>query len=182
MVVSCTIDIPKSAQDVIAEETAMLFELHPEYVWFDPKEYHIPVYTWQDVSPDLLHKLTIKIDQLFFDQSQFFLYGAQYIVTITSHIDIALAFQAERSYRQLIRTLHGYFGEQKQTPDNPQLCLARYKIPSKQQYSHLKNKLEKLTTSVELSVDHVSLQKVTDFGHGVKTYETIETIPIHQTA
>ncbi|HNQ31761.1 MAG TPA: hypothetical protein PKJ68_04730 [Candidatus Woesebacteria bacterium] len=181
MVVSCTIDIPQETKLLIEHETSSLFELHPEYVWLEPNHYCIPLYTWQDVSVDLIEKLQQKITDVLFEQSAFTLYGLQYKVKISDHIDIVLEFQTDRHYRTLAQAISEFFGEQKTSNAPPMLLLARYKVPSKQQYTHLKNKLSKLVTNTEIAVHHVSLQKVTDFGHGVKTFEHVGSVSLHQT-
>lgn len=181
MVVSCTIDIPQETKLLIEHETSSLFELHPEYVWFEPNHYCISLYTWQDVSVDLIEKLEQKIADVMFEQPAFTLYGLQYKVKISDHIDIVLEFQPDRHYRKAVKALGDFFGEKNTISASPILVIARYKVPSKQQYTHLKNKLSKLVTNTEIAVHHVSLQKVTDFGHGVKTYEHVGSVPLHHT-
>lgn len=176
MLVSCTIEPAPEVIKQIASETRELFLDHPEYLWFDPSEYRIPIYLWNDVEDGLVDKLTQKVSELLFDQRSFLLFGLKYVIRIGTRIDINLDFQPDKAYRRMVETLYTFFSPEKKPSFTPVITIARYKIPSKQQYSHVKNKLEKLETHVEIPVDNVYISKVTDFGQGKKTYEYISEI------
>lgn len=176
MLVSCTINLPEEVRKQIETETSALFKLHPEYLWYDIADYRIILYSWPDVENDLIGKLSEKLHDLLFEQKSFTLYGLKYTVKIGNHIDILLHFQEENIYRALIGSISSYFSPSMEPQAVPFLPIARYKIPSKQQYSHLKNQLAKLETKVEFSVEGISLTKTTDFGNGIKKYEDLSKI------
>jgi len=176
MLVSCTIKLPDEVTKQIENETLALFELHPEYLWYDIADYRLTTYFWPDVEIDLFEKLSKKLNDLLFEQRTFTLYGLKYVVKIGSHIDILLQFQEEKRFRALVESVSQYFSPDLEPQVVPFLPIARYKIPSKQQYSHLKNQLAKLKTKAEFSVDSVSLTKTTDFGNGIKKYEDLSMI------
>lgn len=176
MLVYCTIDIPQEAKKQIEKESAPVFSLHPEYLWYDADGYAITLYSWPSVEPDLVDKLSDKLSELLFEQERFALFGFKYVVKIGSRIDVQLEFQEDRRYRELVDSITGFFSPDGKANHIPSIPLARYKIPSKQQYSHLKNQLAKIKSEVELSVESVSLTKVTDFGNGIRTYDHLKKI------
>ncbi|MBP6994053.1 hypothetical protein KBB12_02325 [Candidatus Woesebacteria bacterium] len=173
MLVSCTIEIPEECKKQIEKETKILFELHPEYLWYDTADYHISFYSWPNVEVDLIDKLTEKLTTLLFEQKPFVLYGFKYMVKIANHIDIVLQFQETQRYRSLVTSVAEYFSPELKPSVVPVLHIARYKIPSKQQYSHLKNKLKYIDTEIELPVNALTLCKVTDFGNAIRKYQPL---------
>ncbi len=178
MLVSCTIELPEEVKKQIENETRTMFDLHPEYLWYDSTDYRIPIYSWPNVETDLTEKLSDKIATLLFEQKPFTLSGLRYAVKISNRIDIVLQFQEDKKCSDLVESIETYFNQGNSSKYVPLLPVARYKIPSKQQYSHLKNRLEKIKTAVEIPVNSLSLCKVTDFGNGIRKYEDLKTIKI----
>ncbi len=176
MLVSCTIELPEEVKKQIEKETKVLFNAHPEYLWYDIADYHLTFYSWPNVESDLIDKLTEKLTTLLFEQKQLILYGLKYVVKISNHIEVVLQFQEDRVYRTLVESVVSYFSPELKPAIVPLLSIGRYKIPSKQQYSHLKNKLERIKTEVEIPVNALSLCKVTDFGNGIRKYEELKKI------
>lgn len=154
----------------IEKETSHLFDDYKEFLWYEPNEYILPIYSWSNVEVDLVEKLSTKIKDSLFDNNTFELFSIKYVVKISSRIEIFLVFQREAKYTRLVRTIEDEFSQVGiPTPDDEaRLAIARYKIPSRQQYTHLKNKLEKIETDIHVAVDRVSLFKVTQFGNGAK--------------
>jgi 2'-5' RNA ligase len=176
MLVSCTIDIPEGVKKQIEKETSVVFDAHPEYLWYEVAEYRIPLYQWASVEPDLVEKLSEKVSALLFEQKPLVLYSLKYAVKISSHIDVVLLFQEDRRYRSIVESIVGFFSPEVKPVFVPMLPLARYKIPAKQQYTHLKNTLSKMETKIEVPVDTLSLCKTTDFGNGIRKYQELGKI------
>jgi len=176
MLLYCTIELSDKNKQQIESEILYLFDDHPEYMWYPAINYRINLYSWTNVESDLYEKLKEKMESLLFEMQSFQLYSQEYVVKIGSRIDIFLNFQEGKQYRKLGETINNFFSPQIKFDHIPHIGLARYKIPSKQQYSHLKNQLEKLDTNVEIAVQSVNLAKVTDFGNGDKKYDIIDSI------
>lgn len=171
------IELPDDVRALVESESAGVYEAHPEYLWYDRAQYALTVCSWHNVEPDLEQQLADKVSELLFEQERFILFAHEYVVKIKDKIDVVLRFQDDRRYRELVDTISGYFDTQVKVQRVPEIPLARYKIPSKQQYSHLKNQLAKMQPTGEVRVDAVSLAKVTHFGNGIITYTTIKSIP-----
>ena len=60
MEICLAIELSTENKKLIEKETKELFDKHKEYLWFDPLEYRIPVFTWTNVEDDLLEKLKSK--------------------------------------------------------------------------------------------------------------------------
>lgn len=172
------IDPGEKVRTLIAQETRSVYDAHHEYLWYDPTQYSIDIYSWHNVEQDLIDTLIEKVSAILYDIETFTLYGHQYAVRISSRIDIQLEFQHDQHHRRIVRTLTDTFASSAGTLPPPFIPVARYKVPSKQQYSHLKNTLAKIETSVEVPVTSLLMAKVTEFGHGVRRYEMIRDIAL----
>ncbi|MFO0703246.1 MAG: hypothetical protein U0525_00810 [Patescibacteria group bacterium] len=180
MEICLAIELSTENKKLIEKETKELFDKHKEYLWFDPLEYRIPVFTWTNVEDDLLEKLKSKIDESLFEAEPFELFALEYVVKIGSRIDIFLKFQREAKFTRTIRTLSdNFYGlGTPASEDFPMIPIARYKIPAKQQYSHLKNELEKIKTEVNIMVSKLALVKVTNFGQGAKEGSVLSEVEL----
>jgi 2'-5' RNA ligase len=159
----CTIELPQEVKDRIADETSLLRCNHPEYDWFPPDRWRITLYYWPHVPNELVLPLQRKVEELTFEERPFVIFGLRYCVFIQNHIEIRLQLQQSNNIKRIGRSLHDYFAGivSYQSPPYFFIPLARYKIPAKQQYSHLKNTLEKISCDFELCVSELSLQKTT---------------------
>lgn len=180
MLISCSIEIPAVIKKQIMQETEYIRQDHPEYTWLDLSEYRLVLFQWPDVEEDLIPKLQIKLSELLLDVPAFTLFGLEYRVHIVHTIDIRCNFQEERSYRTIIDALFHYFVPKKSPAryHQPYLKIARWKIPSKQQYSHLKNQLARLTCETEFPVTKLDLHKETVFGENDIERELIGSIEL----
>lgn len=180
MEVCLAIELSSSTKSKVEDESLKIFNKHKEFLWFDPQEYRIPLFTWSAVEVDMIPKLTEKLEAILFETDRFTIFAHEYVVKISSRIDIFLQFQHEAKFTRLIRTLgDGLYGTGRiLQEDFPMLAIARYKIPAKQQYSHLKNDLAKLKTEVEIPVESLSLVHVTQFGKGASEGKELSRISI----
>lgn len=174
------VELTPENKKLIEKESSEIFESYKEFLWYDPQEYRIPLFTWSKVDEDLVPKLSEKISEILFDAEQFELFGSDYVVKIGSRIDVYLRFQREAKFTRLVRALSdAFFGSGiASQEDFAMVAIARYKIPAKQQYSHLKNKLEKLNTDVHLNVKSLSVVKITEFGKGAKEGKVLASVDL----
>lgn len=180
MLISCSIEIPAVIKKQIVQETDFIRRDHPEYTWINLSDYRLVLFQWPDVDEDLLPKLQEKLAELLLDVPAFTLFGLEYRVHIVHSIDVRCNFQEERSYKTIIDTLFGYFTPKKQPArfHQPFLKVAKWKIPSKQQYSHLKNQLAKLTCATEFPVTKLDLWKETVDEDNYPERELVGTIEL----
>lgn len=174
------IELTPENKKLIEKESAEIFEDYKEFLWYDPQEYRIPLFTWSKVEEDLVPKLVEKINDVLFETEQFDIFGSDYVVKIGSRIDLYLRFQREAKFTRLVRSLSdAFYGSGIASPEDfAMVAIARYKIPAKQQYSHLKNKLEKLKTDVHLDVKTLSVLKITEFGKGAKEGKILASVDL----
>jgi hypothetical protein len=164
MHVSCTIELPNDQKRLIQSETEQLRQDHAEFHWKPLHDLKIDIVQFPHVEDDLIDSLVQKLEQLTVDVKPFQLFAHEYRVKIAHVIDIQLAFQHLGAYTQMHSMIHGFFHSQPSSHMDPVIQIARYKIPSKQQYKHLKNTLEKCATNVECLVNELVIHKVTFFG------------------
>jgi hypothetical protein len=179
MEICLAIELSDDQKKLIESETAKLYGDYGEFLWYDTKQYRIVLYAWNGVEKNMLPKLSQKIEDLVFDIDPFIMYSRNYFVSIgATRIDLHLGFQREAKFTRLMRSLeHCLYGSGTASKDdNASISIARYKVPSKQQYMHLKNKLERMATDVIVNVDKLSLVHLTDFGHGAKEGVVLDEI------
>ena len=178
MTISCTIEIPPQIRFQISSELSTLKQEYAAFSWEDTDDYRISLFTLTHVEEDLVPKMAEKIRELTVDMKPFTLFAFAYQVKIAHVIDLQLTCQSSHQLTELTKTLQTYFTQRPYRARDASIHVARYKIPSRQQYTHLKNKLEKIETNVEIPVNELTLGKLTIRGGGDDSRDTQSIIEL----
>ncbi|CAN5240788.1 RNA 2',3'-cyclic phosphodiesterase [soil metagenome] len=158
--------IPQRAIDQIRTQTESLFDDYPSYNWVPLHNYHVSLHYIGEVTEAKLPIAVEHIQNKLYDVpvTNMYTYGAD--LFMDEQITIYIYFQRNKTIEDISRRLYDLFeaGSLKKRKEYiPHITIARYKIPSKQQYFLLKKKLAKLKVDVEFAVEDIHL------------YESIET-------
>ena len=149
MALILAIDIPEDIQTVLKAHIAPIQKKHPEYVWNDPQGWHIRLFQFPvDTKGDSIVK---RLDRLLFSYQQFHLYAFACEVEITTVIRLYITFRTEHTVEHIVKDVAWEFAHKK-VDYEARIEIARYKIPSKQQYKHLQNQLEAIDCDADISV------------------------------
>lgn len=153
------IDIPDTVKKKLDDQLSELKKDQPFLNWIPSKNYHITLQFYGEV--DNVEKIKKRIENSVYDIPSFYMYSKGASLFIHHKIVLYIDFQRQKTLEELVSrikpdadTPYHYSQQYKYVPH---LTIARYKIPSKQQYFHLKKKLEQLDIDVEFPVNKVTL-------------------------
>lgn len=150
--------LPETAVKQILTQTEALRRDYPEYNWVPPQNFHVSLYHIGEV-PDLKVPLVVEhVEKSLFDITESEAYGLGADLFITSdQIILYLTFQRNKTLEKLHNTFKDLFEDQTKKEYLPHITIARYKIPSKQQYFLLQKKLSHLDVELDFPIHHIQL-------------------------
>lgn len=159
--------IPDDVTAQLNETYAKLKQDYPEFSWVPEKNYHITISFLGERSEDKMPYIVEAIERSTFDIKPTILFALDTGMFVYPGIILRLAFNRNKDLEQIReRTVDLFSMERENDMKNkymPHITLARYKLPSKQQYFHLKKKLERIKTPIEFPVKEIHLyQSITN--------------------
>lgn len=155
MLTFLAIDIPNKVKSQIEEKVEILKKEYPSFRWVSGENYHITLHHFgftKDVSGTIR-----KIEDALYDIESFYLYSLQGDLFIHNQIVLFISFKREKKVEELVLRIKQSLEVKKKRKFSPHLTIARYKIPSKQQYLSLKKKLHKLDIGIHFPVKKIYL-------------------------
>lgn len=151
------VEIPHEVQITIQKQIYPIQKDYPDFNWVPLGNYHITLFYIGEVNPDKVHHIVEHVERTIFDiqPTHVFSLGADLFIhkTIIPYI----YFQRNKTLEVLNKRLADLFEDKKIQKYMPHLTVARYKIPSKQQYFHLKKKLQNLDLEFDFPVPEIHL-------------------------
>ncbi|OGK13376.1 2'-5' RNA ligase [Candidatus Roizmanbacteria bacterium RIFCSPLOWO2_01_FULL_38_12] len=151
------IDIPKSGVKHLLNDTRELREDYAHFSWIPDANLHITLHYIGERSVHKIPKIVGQTEIALFDVVPTHLYAFGLDIFINSNITIYVAFQKNRTIQTTSDRLSSIQLPQKKRSFIPHLTVARAKIPSKQQYLHLKKKLHKTDIDLDFPVTTIHL-------------------------
>ena len=143
------IELSDETRKQIVEQLADFRKLYPQFQWEKIENYHILVHSFGEFSDK---KSSIKLlETALYDKNIFYLYSFEVALTIGNNIVLYLDFRREKEIERISESING---SEKYVP---RLLLAKYKIPSKQQYFVIKKRLSNLEVDISFKVNKLSL-------------------------
>jgi 2'-5' RNA ligase len=149
------IDLTQEARDSLNEQIEVLYREYRQFHWTPKENYHITLHFFGEV--DNYKELVPKIEEALFEVRPFHLFPFEFDLFIQKKITLYLGFHREKRIEQIVKNVRDVFAPDEKTKYVPHLTIARYKIPSKQQYLLLKKKLLNLPIDLMLEVKKVTL-------------------------
>lgn len=151
------IELPAPIKKKLEKELTEIRNLYPYFNWVSWENFHITLHFYGERKDE--EKIKKKLKDVLFDQESFYLYSNTVDIFINKKIIIYLGFKREKKIEQLVDKVR------KTLPENadiekkfvPHLTLARWRIPSKQQYFVIKKKLTKLKINISFLVKKIVL-------------------------
>lgn len=168
------IDISEETRTEITKQLDPLIKKHPEYHWIDQSSYFIPLYYFPHTSE--LTKIIPGMEKLLFETQSFGLSSFQFQVQISHIIRIFVTFYTQHAIEDIVQSFKIEFGGEKKGYE-PLIEVAKYRIPSKQQYKHLKTQLEHLSCDVEVFISSIQLFSTHAEGK-TEIAEMVHTFPL----
>ena len=143
------IELSDKTKKQIVDQLADFRKLYPQFQWGRIEDYNILVHSFGEFSDK---KSTIKLlETALYDKNTFYLYSFEVAMTIQNNISIFIDFRREKEIERISESINEV------EKFVPRLILAKYKIPSKQQYFVIKKRLSNLEVDVSFKVNKLSL-------------------------
>jgi len=143
MRVFLAIDLPSKVKADLENQLTEIKREYPMVDWIPSKNYHVTINFFGEIDNDNKNKIVNRLKEFFFDKKTFYLYSTIAGLFINKKIIIYLNFRKEKELLSIEQQI-----SQKKTGYFPHLTLARYRIPSKQQYFVLKKRVKKLKIDI----------------------------------
>ena len=152
------IELSDKIKKEIDDQLLEIKKAYPQFQWVPSDNYHITVYFFGEISDP--KKIINKLEQVLYDKELFYFYSTSVDLFIHHKITIHLNFRREKKIEKINDSIKETFKiSENSARFIPHLTLARYKIPSKQQYFVLKKKLAKVIVDVSFKINKLVLFK-----------------------
>ncbi len=150
------IELSDKTKREIVNQLADFKKLYPQFQWEKTENYNILVHSFGEFSDK---KSTIeKIETALFDKNSFYLYSFEVALTIGNNIVLFMDFRREKEIERISESIKAISSRMESSEKFvPRLILAKYKIPSKQQYFVIKKRLSNLEVDISFKVNKLSL-------------------------
>ena len=156
MKLSLKIELSDETKQQIVDQLADFRKLYPQFQWERIENYNILIHNFGEFSDK---KSTIeKIEKALFDKNLFYLYSFEVALTIGNNIVLFMDFKREKEIERISESIKRISTRLESSEKFvPRLILAKYKIPSKQQYFVIKKRLSNLEVDISFKVNKLSL-------------------------
>ncbi|MFH1826876.1 MAG: RNA 2',3'-cyclic phosphodiesterase [bacterium] len=123
--------------------------------WVGKESYHVTVHFFGKV--DSADKIIPKIEESLFESFSFYMYSFKSVLSIKRNVYAYLTFLRNKELENIALHISKAFQSNQIDKYLPHLTLARYRIPSKQQYLLLKKKFANLDSDISFKVSKLTL-------------------------
>ena len=150
------IELSDKTKKEITDQLSDLKKTYPQFQWEPVENYNILVHSFGEFSDK---KSTVgKLETALFDKKIFYFYAYEVSLTIQNKITLFLDFRREKEVERISKNIRELFSlNQSSEKFIPRLTIAKYKIPSKQQYFVIKKRLTNLDIDLSFKVNRLSL-------------------------
>ncbi len=150
------IELSDETRSQITAQLADFRKQYPQFQWEKTENYNILVHSFGEFADK---KSTIeKIETALFDKNLFYLYSFEVALTIGNNIVLYLDFKREKEIERISESIKMISSRLESSEKFvPRLTLAKYKIPSKQQYFVIKKRISNLDVDINFKVNKLSL-------------------------
>lgn len=157
MQLSLAIKIPDVTKKAILEQLSPLNDEYKVFQWLPSEEYTIELFNFGKVEESKIDPLCEMIERGVFDMPAFTLYSELLHMMMRNNITFYVGFQTSKPMERLVKQLKQSFKIEDNLIFFPHLPVARYKIPSKQQYLLIKKKCASYKMEFEIDITQITL-------------------------
>lgn len=157
MQLSLAIKIPDVTKKAILEQLRPLNDEYKVFQWLPSEEYTIELFNFGKVEESKIDPLCEMIERGVFDLPAFTLYSELLHMMMRNNITFYVGFQTSKPMERLVKQLKQSFKIEDNLIFFPHLPVARYKIPSKQQYLLIKKKCASYKMEFEIDITQITL-------------------------
>lgn len=149
------IDVPDDIEIELYNILLPLRLKHPGYRWVQPKNYHVTVQFFGEVSHE--KEITKRLKDILYDAESFYLSTLNLDTFVNKQITLYLDFYRQKQLEKIVKTIQTDLGTNEVRGYLPHITVSRSALSSKQQYYALKKETEKYKIELEFKVDRLFL-------------------------
>lgn len=166
------IDIPEKTKTEIDLHLAALKKEYPQFSWVPRRNYHVTIHYFGEVQN--VSAVENRLSTLLYDVHPFHLFAYHGGIFQQLGISMYIEFSRDKTLEHMVDTILDDVASAKLRKKYiPHVTIARYKVPSKQQYLLLRKKLENLNLDFNFPVESVYLFE-SDLKGAVPVYKKIK--------
>ncbi len=152
------VELSDKIKKEIDNQLSEIKKTYPQFQWIPNDNYHITVNFFGEVNNQ--KKIINRLEEVLYDKESFYFYSTTLDLFIRNKITIYLNFKREKIIEKINEDINETFQIfENSVKFTPHLTLARYKIPSKQQYFVLKKRLTKVSVDISFKINKLTLFK-----------------------
>ncbi len=149
------IDIPENVKETIHNSLTQLRTDYPYIQWLQKNEYRLELFNFGDRYPK--EHLTSKIGHALFEHRPFTLFTNRLGIYIKNTITVYVSFFESKELRRIVRDIKEQLSIRDELVFTPDIIVAKYRIPAKQQYLLLKKKCLNTRIDTEFRITQLTL-------------------------
>lgn len=149
------IKIPDNTKKLIHEQFADLQQDYADARWVPERNYIISLQYFGEIRD--VDYLTSVLEEVAFENEPFSLMTLSGGIFIDSKLTLYIDFYREKKIENIVTTLREKLQIEDKHKYIPQITVGKARVPSKQQYFHMKKKFEKITFHHQFEVEEIVL-------------------------
>lgn len=170
------IEISEKIKLSLFDQLKTLRDVHEDFAWVDPLNYHITLQFIGEVnnSKEIIEKLKSAL----YDQKRFSLYAFKIDMNMKTKITFSLIFYRQKLVEEAADKIRQTMNSTKiDDRFEPKLTVAKYRIPSRQQYFVIQKAVSRMEVDLELHVKKLTLFENV-LNKGKPTYKKLRDFPL----
>ena len=169
------VELPKELKLSLYSQLEEFRNMYPDFSWVDPDNYHMTVFFFGE---SLRQKeISDRLRELFYDQESFRVYAQNVDLFIQNKLTIFTGFKRVKELESIVEKIKKDTGIDDRRKFVPHLTIARYRVPSKQQYFVIRKRIDKISIDLEFEVRHLTLFSSVTNGK-TPVYKALERIEL----
>ncbi len=150
------IELSEKIKKEIDNQLTGIKKAYSQFQWIPNDNYHITINFFGEINDK--KKIINRLEEALYNKESFHFYSTTVNLFIRNKITIYLSFKREKIIEKINEDINKAFRIfENSVKFTPHLTLARYKIPSKQQYFVLKKRLRKVIVDVSFKINKLVL-------------------------
>lgn len=155
------VSLPQTFRKYLQEAYNPIMRDYPQFNWVPQQNYHITIAYLGERGEDKMELIHEAIERSIFDIPPTRMFTLETGMFVKNGIKLRLAYVRNKELGKIRERVIDYFSVSKENLARqtyvPHTTLAQYKLPSKQQYFHLRKKLANLNIEGEFPVNQIHL-------------------------
>lgn len=168
------VEIPEEQKKKLSQELRGLKEDYAQFRWVEPENFHLTLQFFGEF--DDAKSITKRVEKAIFECKSSYMFVLNADILINDKILLYIAFKRDKELEDIVEKVQTEFG----IPEFkflPHMTIAKFKVPSKQQYWVLKKRLSEVDFDVEFPVKEIVLLETVHEGKK-PIYQKVASFPL----